>query len=880
MFFFGSFSSLTGTPVLIHTFLLTSLISWDRCVHVYHDTPPLDGENSYNTKRSMIRTIEEAHTSDITCMSYSRDLSLIATGDTNGWIKIWDLEFCQIEGIGLGHSTEVTCMLFSDKYPCLITGDADANICIWGVRPYYPKYHVLFRGRIPRAIEPGELEKKLLQKKMLLVGKERKKGEGGGGGGALEDGGGKTEEEEHKKEDIFALTSLTRIYWNLQDCIPDPKKDPFADTSSDEEEEEEEEKDQEQLDYENNHKHGTSKIPSGDLSNLNHHGWKDKWKKENLTGKRERTQEDVDIFMKEVDLIEQEKFPLDLKTIRKKKKKKTKKKNPNEEAADGDDMDNEEEATPETKESLMILCTTDDGQMTTIDLLPYLPVDLREYKLKKKTLPPYLNSYNPWRRALRAGDDKTALNMKMREVFCMFDTDGSGDIDVAELEEALGAMGHRFTQRECAALIAETDEDNSGSIEFDEFVGLIALAQEKTRLREMEILQSMNTTTVEQKEEETEEKEERGKGQGVRSRRRDGRKSSLGGKESGKEKKTWIKENDTGHQSGAVVIQPIHSWKAHRSAVSSVVVIDAPQRFLSTSTDGTVCLWSGKGVKEGILTRGSRKDEEINRMGYREQWNFPINVEKRTLKEHNECIEIEKNIARYQQVRHEKEEEERRSLRRTSNMRMSRSGSVTSNELDKMTSGYYEKIKGSPQMKRSKLVKQLQGEVTWEENGAEIGYKNLLLEEKRIVQHKKMLHIKARKQNAPDKKGFELDNLLADDHIDPKVTQYIQASASCRQKMGSAHEHIQIVPDSATSQIPYDLLAIALESRATFRKNLNLPKIYNIPPIQLPSSDSDNWMLNSVNMQRKLYPEMYEEKDRMDAKEGKRSLRVACAFVY
>ena len=143
--------------------------------------------------------------------------------------------------------------------------------------------------------------------------------------------------------------------------------------------------------------------------------------------------------------------------------------------------------------------------------------------------------------------------------------------------------------------------------------------------------------------------------------------------------------------------------------------------------------------------------------------------------------------------------------------------------------------------------------------------------------------IKARKQNAPDKKGFELDNLLANDHIDPKVTQYIQASASCRQKMGSAHEHIQIIPDSATSQIPYDLLAIALESRATFRKKLNLPKIYNIPPIQLPSSDSDNWMLNSVNMQRKLYPEMYEEKDRMDAKEGKRSLHVAsafCVFVY
>ena len=53
-----------------------------------------------------------------------------------------------------GHSTEITCMLFIDPHPCLVTADADANICVWGVRPYYPKYHVLYRCRIPRTPTP------------------------------------------------------------------------------------------------------------------------------------------------------------------------------------------------------------------------------------------------------------------------------------------------------------------------------------------------------------------------------------------------------------------------------------------------------------------------------------------------------------------------------------------------------------------------------------------------------------------------------------------------------------------------------------------------------------------------------------------------------
>ena len=58
-------------------------------------------------------------------------------------------------------STEITCMLFIDPHPCLVTADADANICVWGVRPYYPKYHVLYRCRIPRTPTPIEEDVRL-----------------------------------------------------------------------------------------------------------------------------------------------------------------------------------------------------------------------------------------------------------------------------------------------------------------------------------------------------------------------------------------------------------------------------------------------------------------------------------------------------------------------------------------------------------------------------------------------------------------------------------------------------------------------------------------------------------------------------------------------
>jgi Ca2+-binding EF-hand superfamily protein len=59
---------------------------------------------------------------------------------------------------------------------------------------------------------------------------------------------------------------------------------------------------------------------------------------------------------------------------------------------------------------------------------------------------------------------------KIKEMFDLFDADGGGSIDVAELTHALVNLGISDTQAEIDALVAQIDADGSGEIEFDEFV--------------------------------------------------------------------------------------------------------------------------------------------------------------------------------------------------------------------------------------------------------------------------------------------------------------------------------------------------------------------------------------------------------------------------
>ena len=60
-----------------------------------------------------------------------------------------------------------------------------------------------------------------------------------------------------------------------------------------------------------------------------------------------------------------------------------------------------------------------------------------------------------------------------REVFSVFDADGSGAIDGSELGSCLRALGQNLSEEELKELIMSVDDDQSGSIDFEEFLGMI-----------------------------------------------------------------------------------------------------------------------------------------------------------------------------------------------------------------------------------------------------------------------------------------------------------------------------------------------------------------------------------------------------------------------
>lgn len=60
-----------------------------------------------------------------------------------------------------------------------------------------------------------------------------------------------------------------------------------------------------------------------------------------------------------------------------------------------------------------------------------------------------------------------------REAFSRFDKDGSGTIDATELKATLQALGQNPTEEEIFLMISEVDDDNSGEIEFSEFLRVI-----------------------------------------------------------------------------------------------------------------------------------------------------------------------------------------------------------------------------------------------------------------------------------------------------------------------------------------------------------------------------------------------------------------------
>merc|ERR1712149_170262 len=75
------------------------------------------------------------------------------------------------------------------------------------------------------------------------------------------------------------------------------------------------------------------------------------------------------------------------------------------------------------------------------------------------------------------GEKKTELDesqkQEIKEAFDLFDTDGSGNIDIKELTIAMKALGGEPKPGEIEKMIAEVDDDGGGEIGFDEFLKMM-----------------------------------------------------------------------------------------------------------------------------------------------------------------------------------------------------------------------------------------------------------------------------------------------------------------------------------------------------------------------------------------------------------------------
>ena len=62
---------------------------------------------------------------------------------------------------------------------------------------------------------------------------------------------------------------------------------------------------------------------------------------------------------------------------------------------------------------------------------------------------------------------------EIKEAFDLFDTSGSGTIEAKELKVALRALGFEPSKDELKNLIGNFDKDNSGRIDFHEFLDIM-----------------------------------------------------------------------------------------------------------------------------------------------------------------------------------------------------------------------------------------------------------------------------------------------------------------------------------------------------------------------------------------------------------------------
>ncbi|EEY69778.1 uncharacterized protein PITG_06268 [Phytophthora infestans T30-4] len=113
-----------------HTVLTAS---WDRSLRLYDDDAPKTG--GVAAQNVLLRCITEAHDSDIKCLAYCHALSLVASGGTDGVIKIWDYIYFLLEDTC---TPPLNVLEFIEPYPLLLSGHESGQVCVWSLAPSKP----------------------------------------------------------------------------------------------------------------------------------------------------------------------------------------------------------------------------------------------------------------------------------------------------------------------------------------------------------------------------------------------------------------------------------------------------------------------------------------------------------------------------------------------------------------------------------------------------------------------------------------------------------------------------------------------------------------------------------------------------------------------
>lgn len=96
--------------------------------------------------------------------------------------------------------------------------------------------------------------------------------------------------------------------------------------------------------------------------------------------------------------------------------------------------------------------------------------------------------------AVGSGDVPAEVVAELLEAFRLFDKDGSGRMDVAELQECMATLGVSLDRHELSNLHAEMDASHDGLVDFDEFCAALAPDRAETRLSPKQVASAIYAT--------------------------------------------------------------------------------------------------------------------------------------------------------------------------------------------------------------------------------------------------------------------------------------------------------------------------------------------------------------------------------------------------